>query len=165
MFRVAEEVRLRHEVNQCEVLTIVFAHKTLDVLAIDRDLSGLGIDQQVVLVRTLIRNDQVAHSACSLTEGAQFDSSKFLLQRVLSLIVDHLLLHYGKLVDQLLALCLFLHHCAVQLFNHLLEAANLQYFLGQFLSYIKDIIIELLFGLLNFGLFLIQLFFALQCII
>ena len=50
-----------------------------------------------------------------VTEGAYFDGTEFLLHRVLGLIIDHLLLHSGQLIDKLLALAFLIHDRHIQI--------------------------------------------------
>jgi hypothetical protein len=64
---------------------------------------------------------EVAHSARCLAKGTEFDSAKLLEDGVLVLIVDHLLLHLGQLINELLALLVSFHQCHLQPLQHVFK--------------------------------------------
>lgn len=99
----------------------------------------------------------MTYSAGCAAKGADPDSTKALLHRILHLIIDHLLLHSCELVDQLLTLGLLIHHGHVQIHNHSLVILKLHLLILKLLPQIDQLVIALVQTVLNCGLLLIDL--------
>ena len=100
---------------------------------------------------------RLTYRAGRITKRTNPDGTKALLHRVLHLIIDHLLLHRGQLINQLLALGLLIHHRHVQVHNHSLVVLKLQLLILKLLPQIDKLIIALVHTVLNRFLLLINL--------